>query len=178
MDAAGLRTRIQAVLDSNADIRRQAELDLKQAEESTGFLDALLNILEQEQDTAVRLSSVVYFKNRINRGWAKPDEGQIPNPISEQEKAAVRQRLVPIIAHAAPKPRAQLIVALQKILHCDFPKEWPDFVDTTIKLLNTQDVPSVFAGLQCLLAICRTYRFKLGDSRGDFDQIVAATFPQ
>lgn len=30
MDAAGLRSRIQAVLDANADIRRQAELELKQ----------------------------------------------------------------------------------------------------------------------------------------------------
>lgn len=29
MDAAGLRTRIQATLDSNADVRRQAELDLR-----------------------------------------------------------------------------------------------------------------------------------------------------
>ena len=85
---------------------------------------------------------------------------------------------MPTIASAQPNTRAQLIVALQKILHCDFPKQWPDFVDTTIKLLGTQDVSSVFAGLQCLLAICRTYRFKLGDDRGDFDQIVAATFPQ
>ena len=29
MDAAALRTRIQATLDSNADARRQAELDLR-----------------------------------------------------------------------------------------------------------------------------------------------------
>ena len=29
MDAAGLRTRIQATLDANADARRQAELDLR-----------------------------------------------------------------------------------------------------------------------------------------------------
>jgi len=121
---------------------------------------------------------VVYFKNRVSKGWIKAEEEQPQNAISDQEKAAVRARLVPIIASAQPNTRAQLVVALQKILHCDFPKQWPDFVDTTIKLLNTQDVSSVFAGLQCLLAICRTYRFKLGDSRGDFDQIVAATFPQ
>lgn len=85
---------------------------------------------------------------------------------------------MPVLAHAAPNTRAQLVVALQKILHSDFPKEWPDFVDVTMSLLNGQDMPSVFAGLQCLLAICRTYRFKLGDSRGDFDKIVEATFPR
>lgn len=60
----------------------------------------------------------------------------------------------------------------------DFPKQWPDFVDVTIKLLNTQDLPHVFAGLQCLLGICRTYRYKLGDQRQDFDKIVEVTFPQ
>ncbi|KYG45707.1 hypothetical protein M433DRAFT_66708 [Acidomyces richmondensis BFW] len=178
MDAAGLRSRIASTLDANAEVRRQAEIELKVAEESPGFLDALLNILEAEQENAVRLSCVVYFKNRVSKGWIKAEEEQPQNAISDQEKAAVRARLVPIIASAQPSTRAQLVVALQKILHCDFPKHWPDFVDTTIKLLNTQDVSSVFAGLQCLLAICRTYRFKLGDSRGDFDQIVAATFPQ
>ncbi|WPG99451.1 Hypothetical protein R9X50_00226500 [Acrodontium crateriforme] len=178
MDAAGIRSRIQATLDANADIRRQAELELKAAEETPGFLDALLNILEAEQDNGIRLSTVVYFKNRINKAWSKPDEGSTSNAISDQEKTAVRQRLVPIIATAPPNARAQLVVALQKILHCDFPESWPDFVDITIKLLNAQDVASVFAGLQCLLAVCRTYRFKLGDSRSDFDQIVSATFPQ
>ena len=124
--------------------------------------------------------AVVYFKNRVNKGWTKPEDASqsAAQQISQQEKAAVRTRLVLIIATAQPNTRAQLIVALQKILHCDFPKQWPNFVDITIKLLSAQDVSSVFAGLQCLLAICRTYRFKLGDSRGDFDKIVEATFPQ
>ena len=123
--------------------------------------------------------AVVYFKNRVNKGWAKQEDSpSTVTIISEQEKATVRARLVPVIATAQPNARAQLVVALQKILHTDFPKQWPDFVDITIKLLNAQDVQSVFAGLQCLLAICRTYRFKLGDSREDFDKIVEATFPQ
>ena len=123
--------------------------------------------------------AVVYFKNRVNKGWSKPEDVQpSSNQISDEEKAAVRPRIVPLIATAQSNIRSQLVVVLQKILHSDFPKQWPDFVDITIKLLNAQDVQSVFAGLQCLLAICRTYRFKLGDSRGDFDKIVEATFPQ
>lgn len=179
MDASGLRERIQATLDANAQNRQAAEHDLKLAEEQQGFLDALLNILESEQNSGVRLSAVIYFKNRVNKGWSKPEDvTPSTNLISEQEKATVRARLIPIIVKAQPNTRTQLIVALQKILHCDFPKQWPDFVDITLSLLNTQDVPSIFAGLQCLLALCRTYRYKLGDSRGDFDKIVDATFPQ
>jgi hypothetical protein len=67
---------------------------------------------------------------------------------------------------------------LQKILHYDFPEKWPTFMDITVQLLNTNDASSIFAGLQCLLAICRVFRFKSGESRADFDKIVAATFPR
>lgn len=38
----------------------------------------------------------------------------------------------------------------------------------------------MLAGLQCLLAICRTYRFKAnnGDNRAYFDKIIEASFPR
>lgn len=67
---------------------------------------------------------------------------------------------------------------LQKILHHDFPEKWPGFINITVQLLNTNDAASIFAGLQCLLAICRVYRFKSGENRQDFDKIVEATFPR
>ncbi|KAF1348790.1 armadillo-type protein [Delphinella strobiligena] len=178
MDAAGLRTRIQATLDSNADVRRQAELDLRIAEDNAGFSDALLNILEADADAGVRLSAVVYLKNRITKGWSPNEENSRSRGVPEQEKASIRNRLVPIIAASTPQIRAQLIATLQKILHYDFPEQWPDFLNITVSLLNTQDAGSVFAGLQCLLAICRVYRFKMGETRGDFDKIVDMTFPQ
>ena len=47
-----------------------------------------------------------------------------------------------------------------------------------MQLLNMNDANSVFAGLHCMLAICRMYRFKGGESRGNFNQIVEASFPQ
>jgi importin-7 len=47
-----------------------------------------------------------------------------------------------------------------------------------VQLLNTNDASSIFAGLQCLLAICRVFRFKSGENRTDFDKIVEATFPR
>ena len=78
MDVGVLRNRIQSTLDPNADIRRQAELDLRyvsfkntntnvgktkltcafKAENQTGFTSALLDILQAEQDNGVRLSSM------------------------------------------------------------------------------------------------------------------------
>lgn len=67
---------------------------------------------------------------------------------------------------------------MQKVLQHDFPEQWPDFMDVTLQLLNANDANSVFAGLQCLLAICRVYRFRAGEKRSDFDKIVEISFPQ
>ena len=50
-------------------------------------------------------------------------------------------------------------------------------MDVTSQLLTTNEAASVLAGLQCLLAICRTYRFKAGERRVDLDKVVAAAFP-
>ena len=47
-----------------------------------------------------------------------------------------------------------------------------------MQLLNTNDANSVFAGLHCMLAICRMYRFKGSENRDDFNRIVQASFPQ
>lgn len=178
MDVAVLRNCIQSTLDPNADARRQAELDLKYAENQPGFTSALLDILQAEQDNAIRLSTVVYLKNRVTRGWAPGDEFPQNKQIPDDEKLNFRNRLLPILASSLPQVRSQLIPILQKILQYDFPAKWPNFMDITLQLLNTNDANSVFAGLNCMLAICRVYRFKGGENRGDFNQIVQASFPQ
>jgi hypothetical protein len=117
------------------------------------------------------------LKNRVTRGWSPTDDAN-NKPIPEDEKSRFRERLLPVLAASPPQIRSQLVPVLQKILHFDFPEKWPGFIDITVQLLNANDVSSVFAGLQCLLAICRVYRFKSGEKRGDFDKIVEATFPR
>lgn len=121
---------------------------------------------------------MVYLKNRVTRGWAPGDEYPNNKQLAEEEKLAFRNRLIPIIASSPSQIRSQLIPCLQKILHFDFPAQWPDFMDITVQLLNTNDGNTVFTGLNCMLAICRVYRFKGPESRGDFSRIVQASFPQ
>lgn len=85
--------------------------------------------------------------------------------------------MLPVLSSSPPQIRQQLVPLLQKILHSDFPDKWPSFINITVQLLNTNDASSIFAGLQCLLAICRVYRFKT-DQRVEFDKIIDATFPR
>jgi hypothetical protein len=121
---------------------------------------------------------VVYLKNRVSKGWSPAEEFSQAKPIPEDEKESFRNRLVPILVASLPQVRIQLIPTLQKILAYDFPQKWPNFLDITLQLLNAGEVSSVFAGVQCLLAICKIYRFKSGENRADFDRIVALSFPQ
>lgn len=114
----------------------------------------------------------------MTKGWSPAEEFSQAKPIPENEKASFRDRLVPILAASQSSVRLQLIPTLQKILAFDFPQKWPNFLDITIQLLNAGDANSVFAGVQCLLAICKIYRFKAGENRADFDKIVALSFPQ
>lgn len=132
------------------------------------------------QSFTYALIAVIYVKNRVNRAWAGTDHFPNEHPIPEDEKARVRDRLLPILASSQGLIRQQLIPILQRILHWDFPEKWPTFMDFTIQLLNTNDPSSVLAGLQCLLAICRAYRFKAGDgeNRTHFDKIIEASFPR
>lgn len=128
----------------------------------------------------IRNTAVIYLKNRVNRAWSSTDHFPNEHPIPEDEKTRVRDRLLPILASSTGLIRQQLIPILQRILHWDFPEKWPTFMDFTIQLLNTNDPRSVLAGLQCLLAICRAYRFKAGDgeNRTHFDKIIEASFPR
>lgn len=121
---------------------------------------------------------MVYLKNRVTRGWSPSEDFPQNKPIPEDEKSRFRERLLPLLASSIPQVRHQLIPVLQKILHSDYPEKWPNFMDITIQLLNTNEAPSIFAGLQCLLAICRVFRFKSGENRAGFNKIVEATFPR
>lgn len=67
---------------------------------------------------------MIYVKNRVNRSWYN-NEGYSPDPptaiIPEEEKARVRDRLLPILATSETLVRQQLIPVLQRILQYDFP---------------------------------------------------------
>jgi hypothetical protein len=126
------------------------------------------------------LLAVIYLKNRVNRAWERSEYYPNDTLIPDDEKARFRERLLPILAGSQNLVRHQLVPILQRILHFDFPERWPTFMDYALQLLNTNDPRSVLAGLQCLLAVCRAYRFKAtdSDSRTHFDKIIEATFPR
>ncbi|KAH7029444.1 importin-7 [Microdochium trichocladiopsis] len=180
MNAEAIRSRIVGSLSADANVRRAAELELKAAESHAGFTDVLVEILGAEPQDDVRLSTVIYLKNRTNRGWSKSDHYPDETLIAEDEKQRFRDRILPILAASQGPARQQILQMIQRILHFDFPGKWPNFMDVTLNLLHANDPSSVLAGLQCLLVTCRAYRFKgsQDNGRAEFDKIVEASFPR
>lgn len=214
MEAQILRDRIASTLTADANVRRQAELDLRhvrityvtivfcrtnlvsgrgeswfhrrscqhtvrragQWRASGECVTGQINSSYVSADS--RVSAVVYLKNRVRKAWNPSDDYPVAKRISPQEKGAFRQRLIPLIASSPANIRAQLVPTLQTILHTDFPQNWPGIFDITVQLLGAADADSVYTGLQCILGICRVYRFKSGENRADFEKVVAMCFPQ
>lgn len=120
---------------------------------------------------------MVYLKNKVTRSWEYNEEWPKTPAIPDEEKAILRDRLVPTLASAPPNIRQQLLPLIGKVLHYDFPERWPSYMDITLQLLNSNDIQSVFAGVQCLLSLCRVYRFKRDtDKRDELDRVTQATF--
>ncbi|EJT79856.1 hypothetical protein GGTG_04939 [Gaeumannomyces tritici R3-111a-1] len=180
MDPATVRNCVLATLDPVADIRKRGELELKQAEQQPGFIDCLVNILEADQAPDVRLGTVIYLKNRVNRAWSSEQNLSNEPTIPEDEKTRFKDRLLPLLAASQGTIRQNLVPVLQRILHWDYPEKWPAFMNYTVELLGTNDKDRVLAGLQCLLAICRAYRFKPNDveNQARLRDIVEASFPR
>lgn len=179
LDFEHVKSCIVATLDPDGVVRQTAEAQLKTAETVNGFTDVLLTILETEPSQNVKLSAAIYVKNRVNRAWTYVDVYPDERLLTDEEKANVRNRLLPILGSSPSLVRQQLVPLLQRILHWDYPSRWPTYMEYTMRLLSTNDAQSVVAGIQCLLAVCRTYRFKAaaGVSRDELTAIVEMSFP-
>ncbi|KAK6857042.1 Importin-beta domain-containing protein [Apiospora arundinis] len=139
MNVEAIRSRVVATLSADINVRRAGELELKSAESHAGFTDVLLDILTNEPDESIRLSTVIYLKNRTNRGWSKSDHYPDEVVLNEDEKARFRDRILPILASSQGPIRQQLLQTIQRILHFDFPGKWPNFMDVTLRLLHAND---------------------------------------
>ncbi|EWC44212.1 hypothetical protein DRE_06957 [Drechslerella stenobrocha 248] len=172
-----LRQSIVQTFDQTLETRRNAEQQLKQAEQAPNFIGALLQIADTDHDENIRLSAVLYLKNKVLRSWEPAIDTKVA-PIPESEKPAFREQLIPTLTRSNNKIRQQMLPMMGKILHYDFPEKWPTYMDSTIALLQANDVSAVFSGLQCLLAICRVYRLKsAAEKREELEVVIKATFP-
>eukprot|EP00048_Salpingoeca_helianthica_P007696 m.113892 g.113892 ORF g.113892 m.113892 type:complete len:990 (+) comp14401_c0_seq2:13-2982(+) len=109
-----------------------AEL-LKSWETSRGFHLGLVEIMgSPDVPEASRWMATVCFKHGADRFWRR----SAPNAIQEDEKQAIRERLIRCIPEPSPQIAKQMAVIISRIARNDVPNEWPALL------------PALFEGIQ------------------------------
>ncbi|GAV52365.1 hypothetical protein ZYGR_0AG03560 [Zygosaccharomyces rouxii] len=185
MDVNGLLQCFAGTLDQNAQVRSQAESQLKQISFTPGFLGATLDIISAEQTPEnVRLSASLYFKNKCVNGWTGKYHGKnelLDYVVDQDEKPVIKDLLVRtlvVCVKLSPGSTRVLKNALSIIIYEEYSQgRWEDLLNQSIKLLSGSDVDEAYVGLLCLSGIFRTYRWKENDSRQGLEMLILQYFP-
>ncbi|KAF9898563.1 hypothetical protein BX616_003874, partial [Lobosporangium transversale] len=178
MDIQGLYQLFQATFQPDPNLRMQAELKLKQLENTQGILIQSMQIVgAEESEIHVRQAASIYFKNAVRRYWYEPEQDNTDHlKIAEADKDTIKSNILQLLVSAPPLVRTQLITVLGTILSNDFPQKFPGYLNTVQTLLQSQDHKIVFVGLIALKEVLRVYKFKI-EEREPLDEIISTFFP-
>lgn len=155
----------QSTLDPHPNVRMQAELDLRNVEAQQGMLPSTVQIVGSDQaDQAVRMAAAIYLKNRLRRTWDTTDAGKHapaaggPRPIPDADRQPLKSLLIPTLVSTSGQLQTHVASALNTVIRADFPKNWPDLMDSVGALVNSNTPQEVYGGIRALLEIVRIYR--------------------
>lgn len=185
MDANTLLQCFACTLDHDATIRTKAEMHLKQASSTPGFLGACLDIIgSSEVPENIKLSASLYFKNKSTYGWSGKHYGKnemLHYVVDNDEKPVIKDSLIKtMLLSSKNSPGSVRILksALTVIIGEEYSqKRWDTLLPQSLKLLSANDIDTAYIGLICLSEIFRTYRWKENDARQDLEVLILQYFP-
>jgi hypothetical protein len=176
MDPETLCHALNHTLNPDPASRQQAEAALKQVHAVPGFLTELLKIAASESvEPGVRQASSIYFKNLVRREWSGPTNGT-PCKFGDDEKAVVRDNLLEVLVLGPSVVRAQMALAMQKIVNTDFPEKWPGLFPGVMQNLQSGDERRVMGAMISLRVLGKNFEFARGEQAA-LDTLVSASFP-
>ncbi|KNC96420.1 uncharacterized protein SPPG_08317 [Spizellomyces punctatus DAOM BR117] len=175
MDAGVLYRLFEATVHPDHNVRMQAELELRKAEESVGFLPGVLQILgTSDANVAVRQAAAIYFKNRLQRGW----DPESKKPVNEGDKLFVRQHILRAIVELPANIRVQLITCLGRMLQYDYAQGlWPQFLQDSMNMVQAQDQASVYGGLAAVQEFVKCFQWAKPEKRQFLDELIERGLP-
>lgn len=148
-----------------------------------GFAPSLLQIVVRD-DLAlpVRQATVVYLKNFISENWLDKDDESNPNQlefaIHEQDREAIRNRIVEDLIKAPDLVQIQLGTCVYHIIKADFPGRWPQIVLKIRDILaQSRAFDSCTGAILCLYKLVKNYEYKKAGDRGPLDEAMNVLLP-
>ncbi|GIX70549.1 importin-11 [Caerostris darwini] len=170
-----------AVLDAltkassqNAELLKIAERQLKSWEHERGFYSILLDIAcDNSVDLNIRWLSALCMKNGIDRFWRK----SAPNAIVNNERAAIKQKLLNSFNEPVNQVALQFAIIISKIARFDFPKEWPELFTVLLNGIQASNEVHQTRALLTMYHVVKTLASKrLTADRRIFYQLTASVF--
>ncbi|KAI0772164.1 ARM repeat-containing protein [Irpex lacteus] len=164
MDLQTLSNLFATTYNSDPNVQKSGELQIRKLGTQEGMLTALLQIIGNDNvELATRQAGVVYLKNRVYTSYfvdpASPRPDQVPIPQSD--RVALKSSLLPLLAASPSRSiSVQLASTLKNIVARDFPDQWPTLLDDVKRLLASSEIREVVAGCIASLEMVRAFRFR------------------
>lgn len=184
MEAQQLLACFSGTLEADQAVRKHSETQLRSWIATDGFLAGCLDIIasdDGEISSPVKKAAAVYFKNHIVRNWSVVGT----QTISDNDKNAVRHRILPTIVAADHQLKQQLVPVLRTLISKDFPADWPNLLTETGQLL--QQVPQedvgdasflrLYTGILAFAEISRKFRWVTNKERQQQLSQILVVFP-
>uniref|UniRef100_A0A060T0S4 ARAD1C17864p n=1 Tax=Blastobotrys adeninivorans TaxID=409370 RepID=A0A060T0S4_BLAAD len=127
---------LDAAISLDPATRQLATDHLKQWQEFPGFHYLLQQVyLDKGHPDQIRWQAAIYFKNSVNLHWRKTSA----SPISDDEKATLRQQLFASIFEDNARVNDQVALSLGRIARFDFPRDWPTLFQDIHSVTNSID---------------------------------------
>ncbi|CAG8569447.1 9240_t:CDS:10 [Ambispora leptoticha] len=180
MNAHTIYQLFSASYHSDRNIRKQAELQIKQVETTPEFFPILIQLVGSEElELGARQAIAIYLKNRIRKSWNTDSETQSSSaiPISKDDRETFKRMILQILVNTQNVVRIQLLECLNNVLTYDFPENWPDYMNQVHSLVASNDPRVVYIGLLSLFQVVKVFQWKTHELRGPLVEIIQTTFP-
>lgn len=171
---------IEHTMVSDAAVIKDAEKKLFEFQKESGFTSLLLKVVANDAvPLNIRMSSAIYFKNKVQRSWVNYDTDSKhvqADDITPDEQQLIKDNLIQIIVDSVENNhiRPHLTEALSIILMRY--KNW-DLTSAVTELLGSGKQNYLYAGLLILFEVCKVHRYDMCDNRVIIDTFIANVFP-
>eukprot|EP00960_Hanusia_phi_P006021 173553-Hanusia_phi.AAC.1 len=144
MEGDPVASLLPLLVSANQVERTGATMALRDMETQSGFSAHLLEIGARSDVRAqVRWLAMMYLKNQVHRFWVK--RSGIPYEIEAAEKIVLRDNILPLSLDVDDAIANQSALIVAKMTRFDFPKVWPNVLESIVSALQAASVESELA---------------------------------
>lgn len=144
-------------LELNAEVRKDAENELRSLEKVEGFGPILIQLICNPQvSTEIRISAAVTVKNFVKRNWSETAEVE----LSSVEENAIRSSALEAMFNSSGNLQKQLSHTVYLMAKKDFPERWPNLVSSLVVHLNGENLEKLVATISTMDQLFKKYRFE------------------